>query len=1370
MIARGFIFFPPLRVRSPEEKQALIDAEAKKDQERLARQEAEQQAQRAAAEQGRLIAEQIAKQQADERTRQEAQLKARIDAANAAQAKAEEAVRKLAEQRAQQQAEYLARRQAAEKAKAEVEEAARKLAEQRAQQQAEDLARSQAAEKAKAQAEEAARKLAEQRAQQQAEDLAQRQAAEKAKAEAEEAARKLAEQRAQQQAEDLARKQAVEKAKAEAEEAVRRLAEQRAQQQAEDLARRQAAEKAKAEAEEAARRLAEQRARQEAEDLARKQAAEKAKADAEEAAHRLAEQRARQEAEDLARQQAAEKAKAEAEEAARKLAEQRAQQQAEDLARRQAAEKAKAEAEEAARKLAEQRARQEAEELARRQAAEKAKAEAEEAARKLAEQRARQEAEDLARRQAAEQATSEAEEITGKLAEERAQLVVTGTNPEGITASSNETQTITPVQSSQGAVTKLTLKEGSPIDPKAGKLFSTVQNLAQGRLNVDLGKEKLAISPQSLTYSKQEGPTSKFSIGIESGGSGRAVSIRSSAAALFDSALVGAYLNSKRNESEIGANAVIDLERFFLRGSLGYQFGRKEYDFFAGRAAVHVAQYSGLLGLGIATDFDYLNAISLKAWQSQGRQRELLSPAKVIKETDTSIDTYVDQRLLSEGRLNGWSFAAQGQLLESLNYKASLGSESLLHPYSDGTSSLLRKNYFDFSMDYFLSGNSRIGLTLRQGVTGKRYGARLGQPGWTLFVENDKAYDYGIDAWRVGVSFNLGQPIYKTSNLSSRSVKWTLLSEAGSIDRKPNEFPSGFLLKVDPTAISLISRIMKGTINWLVSGSLGDFHDSLPPTRTAVSIQLAAVNTAGYPVEFSPTLFSGSLPAGLVLSTSGLISGSANVVQSDTESTFRVIAKSPGAADSISPPLRINIRSPKSITWQSSGTLGTFNEIATPSRTSISIQLSATSNTGNAVTYATTLAEGSFPPGLSLSNTGVISGTALHVAQDTSYDFKVKASSTGASDSISPALRIVIKAPQLLTWNSTGTIATLNDSTAPSRLNVNLQLNTTSSDGSAVVYDTIPISGALPPGLTLSQTGLLTGTIPAVATETNYDFVVAARSASISQTNSGTLRIVVKPRATISWTSAGTLASRQNCNLGNYGIQLIASSSDSSAVSYELNSGTLPPGATLSSTGMIQGVPQPVNSNSDYVFTVKASSPGADSVVSSQLKISVETGGVYYNSSNGHYYKPVAASGMTWAAASNMASTQVCNGYGGYLATITTNQELNFIDQVVYPGIKPDNIFIGASDAASHGNWRWVTGPEGQMDGGQGVLFYTGAGNGQSVNGYIAPWYSKSALDQTGHNYAFIYSFFMPKFNPWNGSLGSPASGGMGGYLIEFGE
>jgi hypothetical protein len=267
------------------------------------------------------------------------------------------------------------------------------------------------------------------------------------------------------------------------------------------------------------------------------------------------------------------------------------------------------------------------------------------------------------------------------------------------------------------------------------------------------------------------------------------------------------------------------------------------------------------------------------------------------------------------------------------------------------------------------------------------------------------------------------------------------------------------------------------------------------------------------------------------------------------------------------------------------------------------------------------------------------------------------------------------------------------------------------------------------------------------------------------------MRIVVKKPNQINWVSSGVLGNFNNCSGNQISLSLSAVSTAGESVSYTLNSGALPNGLSLSTGGLISGNLSPSNSANQYDFTVTASALGASDAISLNLSINFSPDGVYYNSTNGHFYQHVNASGKTWLQVKQAAELTTCSGATGYLATITTNQELSFIDSIVYIGAKHDNIFIGASDAASDGSWRWVTGPEGLMDNGLGALFYSGGSNGSSVNGYIAPWLNYSELDKTNYeDYAFIYSSFTAKFNPWNGSLGTPGSGGGTGYLVEYGN
>jgi hypothetical protein len=74
---------------------------------------------------------------------------------------------------------------------------------------------------------------------------------------------------------------------------------------------------------------------------------------------------------------------------------------------------------------------------------------------------------------------------------------------------------------------------------------------------------------------------------------------------------------------------------------------------------------------------------------------------------------------------------------------------------------------------------------------------------------------------------------------------------------------------------------------------------------------------------------------------------------------------------------------------------------------------------------------------------------------------------------------------------------------------------------------------------------------------------------------------------------------------------------------------------------------------------------------------------------NGHVYTYVSTS-RTWADAKTSAEDTVYDGMKGYLATITTEGENDFIqDDVLYGS---GSWWFGGSDAEVEGTWKWVTG------------------------------------------------------------------------------
>lgn len=75
-------------------------------------------------------------------------------------------------------------------------------------------------------------------------------------------------------------------------------------------------------------------------------------------------------------------------------------------------------------------------------------------------------------------------------------------------------------------------------------------------------------------------------------------------------------------------------------------------------------------------------------------------------------------------------------------------------------------------------------------------------------------------------------------------------------------------------------------------------------------------------------------------------------------------------------------------------------------------------------------------------------------------------------------------------------------------------------------------------------------------------------------------------------------------------------------------------------------------------------------------------------SGNGHYYEFIAGP-VEFASARDAALASTFNGATGYLATITSQAENDFI-----ASLGSIEAFIGASDADQEGIFKWLDGPE----------------------------------------------------------------------------
>ncbi|WP_210205755.1 VCBS domain-containing protein [Hoeflea marina] len=145
------------------------------------------------------------------------------------------------------------------------------------------------------------------------------------------------------------------------------------------------------------------------------------------------------------------------------------------------------------------------------------------------------------------------------------------------------------------------------------------------------------------------------------------------------------------------------------------------------------------------------------------------------------------------------------------------------------------------------------------------------------------------------------------------------------------------------------------------------------------------------------------------------------------------------------------------------------------------------------------------------------------------------------------------------------------------------------------------------------------------------------------------------------------------------------------------------------------------------------------------------------NAANGHYYKIVAGN-FSWAQADAAAQSE-----GGYLATITAQQEDNFIQQTAEgpDGFLAQYLWLGGSDSTAEGQWRWVAGPEANTG------FWSGSING-TATGY-ANWGTGEPNDWgTGEDYLMKAVVFGGQ---WNDATGDAAANGevadYVGYVIE---
>ncbi len=141
--------------------------------------------------------------------------------------------------------------------------------------------------------------------------------------------------------------------------------------------------------------------------------------------------------------------------------------------------------------------------------------------------------------------------------------------------------------------------------------------------------------------------------------------------------------------------------------------------------------------------------------------------------------------------------------------------------------------------------------------------------------------------------------------------------------------------------------------------------------------------------------------------------------------------------------------------------------------------------------------------------------------------------------------------------------------------------------------------------------------------------------------------------------------------------------------------------------------------------------------------------------------------GINWDQARTAAAGTTVDGMQGYLATITSAAENDFLKSLVQSAGSPA-AWIGASDAEHEGTWKWVSGPEAGT-----TFFVDDANGGYTVAGQYSSWdltqtYEPNDPGSWGED-AAVFGF------PSQGGPGlwhdAPAEHTSGyAYIVEFGN
>ena len=342
---------------------------------------------------------------------------------------------------------------------------------------------------------------------------------------------------------------------------------------------------------------------------------------------------------------------------------------------------------------------------------------------------------------------------------------------------------------------------------------------------------------------------------------------------------------------------------------------------------------------------------------------------------------------------------------------------------------------------------------------------------------------------------------------------------------------------------------------------------ALLSNATVASAYSQSLSASGGTSPYTFTVSTGSLPAGVTLSSNGTLSGTPTA-----GGTFNFTVTAQDSSTGIGPytgsrAYSLNVATPTLSIAPTSGAL---------SATAGQAYSRTFTAGGGTAPYGYTIS--ALPPGLSFNTaTGVLSGTPTALGA-TTFTVTATDSSTGTGPfSMSGTYTLTTVAPTIV----------VSPATLPNPVVATAYSQAITASGGAGPYTYAITAGSLPAGLTLSSGGTLSGTATAGGT---FNFTIKATDAN-GFSSSGVYAIVVGSPTLSITPSSGSL----NATLSQAFSQVFAGSGGTAPYHYgiSINTGTLPTGLAFNAaTGTLAGTPTTAGTV-NFTITATDSSTGA---------------------------------------------------------------------------------------------------------------------------------------------------------------------------------